>query len=72
MPIVYDTILSAIHNAGGQVYRWAPIVYDTILSAIHNVIPPCDFQKVIVYDTILSAISKNVGAKISIMIDFTK
>ncbi len=34
--VVYDTILSAIHNRRATVSSWNCVVYDTILSAIHN------------------------------------
>ena len=35
-PVVYDTILSAIHNADRDGMQHDIVVYDTILSAIHN------------------------------------
>ena len=34
--VVYDTILSAIHNAVSIAAASETVVYDTILSAIHN------------------------------------
>ena len=56
MSVVYDTILSAIHNSYELRFRDRSVVYDTILSAIHN----HSFYAVpipnVVYDTILSAI----------------
>ena len=61
--VVYDTILSAIHNRALCEAFDTIVVYDTILSAIHN-IPHEDIKHdEVVYDTILSAMSKNVCAK---------
>ena len=58
--VVYDTILSAIHNYRQCYGRYSIVVYDTILSAIHN----HSFYAVpipnVVYDTILSAIHNNL------------
>ena len=72
MAVVYDTILSAIHNRLQSTVRCVGVVYDTILSAIHNISDEGTVKPKVVYDTILSAISKNDGAKINIMIEFTK
>ena len=56
LSIVYDTILSAIHNYILALSSDVLIVYDTILSAIHNRENPSLSRRSIVYDTILSAI----------------
>ena len=68
--IVYDTILSAIHNLVALQVITTSIVYDTILSAIHNSLKACGLPEVVVYD--FSAMSKNDVAKISIIIEFAK
>ena len=68
--IVYDTILSAIHNSPCRSAFSCSIVYDTILSAIHNSLKACGLPEVVVYD--FSAMSKNDVAKISIIIEFAK
>ena len=72
MGVVYDTILSAIHNLTHRSGQNTVVVYDTILSAIHNVIDNTKGQVIVVYDTILSAMSKNVAAKIRNIFGSTK
>ena len=63
MLVVYDTILSAIHNIFEHLLVLCLVVYDTILSAIHNSIKATAFITNVVYDTILSAIH-NIAAKL--------
>ena len=59
MSVVYDMILSAIHNLSA-IYNKPPlVVYDMILSAIHNIELMLSFSLSVVYDMILSAMSKN-------------
>ena len=55
-PVVYDTILSAIHNDAHMRFYANQVVYDTILSAIHNRLGLLRDTWGVVYDTILSAI----------------
>ena len=56
LSVVYDTILSAIHNLSTSIEYFFPVVYDTILSAIHNILSHFVRAFAVVYDTILSAI----------------
>ena len=50
--VVYDTILSAIHNSTATRGWLIVVVYDTILPAIHNSTLKAYISKMVVYDTI--------------------
>ena len=72
-PVVYDTILSAIHNIPMSAILRRRVVYDTILSAIHNDYEGNKYQPEVVYDTILSAIhNKQEAIATNIMVVYDK